>query len=88
MSVKLAANAPNSLVIRHDVDGIIWTPVEPPNNHCWKHEGTLLAFGYVQVDILAYCIIGIIERTFLIPGLETTKKIYFLFTGFSVFRNL
>lgn len=50
MSVKLAANVPNSLVIRHDVDGIIWTPEEPPNDHCLKHEGTLLAFGYVQVS--------------------------------------
>lgn len=51
MTVKLGAKIPSSIVIRHDVDACIWSPQEQIGEH-WslKHDGTLLAFGYVQVS--------------------------------------
>lgn len=38
-----------SLGLRHDADTCIWQPY-PMTDDCWpiKHEGTLLAFGYIQ----------------------------------------
>nr|CAG4651951.1 EOG090X08S2 [Triops cancriformis] len=37
------------LCLRHDVDGLMWEPVEEANFHC-QHVATLQALGYVQVS--------------------------------------
>lgn len=50
-NVKLETHESPALVLRHDVDACIWQPyAELINSNTWpfKHQGTLLAFGYVQ----------------------------------------
>lgn len=48
-SVKLIPDQPSALALRHDVDACLWQPVVDNGEWNMKHEGTLLAFGYVQV---------------------------------------
>ncbi|CAH2068104.1 unnamed protein product, partial [Iphiclides podalirius] len=48
---KLDTNEVPALALRHDVDACIWQPyAQLINSETWpiKHQGTLLAFGYVQ----------------------------------------
>ncbi|KAJ2946763.1 hypothetical protein O0L34_g12827 [Tuta absoluta] len=50
-SIKLETNEVPALALRHDVDACVWQPyAELINTQTWpvKHQGTLLAFGYVQ----------------------------------------
>ncbi|KAM3956588.1 nudC domain-containing protein 1 [Aphomia sociella] len=50
-SVKLETQETPALVLRHDVDACIWQPyAQMINSNTWpvKHQGTLMAFGYVQ----------------------------------------
>lgn len=51
MSVKLFPDQPPALGLRHDVDVLLWQPYGKADEWTVKHEGTLLAFGYVQVNI-------------------------------------
>lgn len=49
--LKLETNEVPALALRHDVDACIWQPfAQLVNSETWpiKHQGTLLAFGYVQ----------------------------------------
>ncbi|XP_023945810.2 nudC domain-containing protein 1 [Bicyclus anynana] len=50
-SIKLETHEVPALALRHDVDACIWQPyAQLVNSDTWpmKHEGTLMAFGYVQ----------------------------------------
>lgn len=49
LSPYLSPEMPPALGIRHDVDVCLWQPVLDAGNFNCRHEGTLLAFGYVQV---------------------------------------
>lgn len=49
--IKLETNEVPALALRHDVDACIWQPLaQLVNSVTWpvKHQGILLAFGYVQ----------------------------------------
>ena len=48
MPAKGAASP--SLCLRHDVDGLIWQPVDNGDDTPWKHVATFNAFGYVQAS--------------------------------------
>lgn len=50
LTVKLHDRSAPAFGIRHDVDVCLWQPYTASSSD-WplKHEGTLLAFGYVQV---------------------------------------
>lgn len=41
-----------ALVLRHDVDAYVWQPINENDHFKFVHEGTLNAFGYVQVNII------------------------------------
>ncbi|KAL4713556.1 hypothetical protein ACJJTC_006144 [Scirpophaga incertulas] len=50
-TIPLEAHEVPALALRHDVDACIWQPYSPMlESETWpvKHQGTLLAFGYVQ----------------------------------------
>ncbi|CAK1599273.1 unnamed protein product [Parnassius mnemosyne] len=50
-NIKLETHEVPALALRHDVDACIWQPyAHLINSETWpvKHQGTLLAFGYVQ----------------------------------------
>lgn len=50
-NIKLAVDEVPALALRHDVDACIWQPyAQLVNSDTWpvKHQGALLAFGYVQ----------------------------------------
>ncbi|XP_059051384.1 nudC domain-containing protein 1 [Achroia grisella] len=50
-SVQLETHETPALVLRHDVDACIWQPnAQLVNSNTWpmKHQGTLMAFGYIQ----------------------------------------
>ncbi|XP_014355563.2 nudC domain-containing protein 1 [Papilio machaon] len=50
-NIKLEIDEVPALALRHDVDACIWQPyAQLVNSDTWpvKHQGTLLAFGYVQ----------------------------------------
>ncbi|XP_053601978.1 nudC domain-containing protein 1 [Plodia interpunctella] len=50
-SIKIETQEASALALRHDVDACIWQPyAQLVNTDTWpmKHQGTLLAFGYVQ----------------------------------------
>lgn len=50
-SIKLETNEVPALALRHDVDACVWQPyAQLINTDTWpmKHDGTLMAFGYVQ----------------------------------------
>ncbi|XP_052873775.1 nudC domain-containing protein 1 [Anopheles cruzii] len=57
-SVRMRPAAPEALVLRYDVDALLWQPQAPPTTGWtvegdeWNllHEGTLQAFGYVQAS--------------------------------------
>lgn len=49
LTVNLNSDLPPALGIRHDVDVCLWQPQGCGNDFSISHEGTLLAFGYVQV---------------------------------------
>ncbi|XP_058064405.1 nudC domain-containing protein 1 [Anopheles bellator] len=57
-SVRMRPAAPEALVLRYDVDALLWQPQPPPiagwtmEGDEWNllHEGTLQAFGYVQAS--------------------------------------
>lgn len=53
LNVKLHDGEAPALGVRHDVDVCIWQPYKTSDSVEWslKHEGTLLAFGYVQVTL-------------------------------------
>ncbi|XP_050301405.1 nudC domain-containing protein 1 isoform X1 [Anthonomus grandis grandis] len=50
LSPYITSEWPPALGIRHDVDVCIWQPLLEGDNFTCKHEGTLLAFGYVQAS--------------------------------------
>lgn len=53
MDVRLSAQEPTALCLRHDVDACVWQPhdVTTPSSACWlTHEHTFHAFGYVQAS--------------------------------------
>ncbi|XP_076272197.1 nudC domain-containing protein 1 isoform X2 [Rhynchophorus ferrugineus] len=50
LSPYLATNQSPAMGIRHDVDVCLWQPSVENDDFTIKHQGTLLAFGYVQVD--------------------------------------
>lgn len=54
LTVKLYDELAPAFGLRHDVDVCLWQPYKASSSD-WplKHEGTLLAFGYVQVSILS-----------------------------------
>lgn len=50
-SIRIEPNETPILCLRHDVDACIWQPyAQVINSKLWpvKHQGTLMAFGYVQ----------------------------------------
>ncbi|XP_039765667.1 nudC domain-containing protein 1 [Pararge aegeria] len=50
-NIKLETHEVPALALRHDVDACLWQPyAQLINTETWpmKHDGTLLAFGYVQ----------------------------------------
>lgn len=50
-SIRIEMQETPTLALRHDVDACIWQPyAQLVNSETWpvKHQGTLLAFGYVQ----------------------------------------
>ncbi|XP_066156730.1 nudC domain-containing protein 1 [Euwallacea fornicatus] len=50
LSPYLNCDWPPALGIRHDVDICLWQPLFEGESFRCKHEGTLLAFGYVQAS--------------------------------------
>lgn len=50
----LTLGSPPAIGIRHDVDICLWQPQVTEDNFLIKHEGTLLALGYVQVGLQNY----------------------------------
>ncbi|XP_066250201.1 nudC domain-containing protein 1 [Euwallacea similis] len=50
LSPYLSCDWPPALGIRHDVDVCLWQPLFEGETFRCKHEGTLLAFGYVQAS--------------------------------------
>ncbi|VEN59571.1 unnamed protein product [Callosobruchus maculatus] len=50
VTCTLDPNLPAAIGIRHDVDVCIWQPNSVEGNFEITHEGTLLAFGYVQAS--------------------------------------
>lgn len=54
-NVTLRPNFPQAIVLRQDVDALVWLPqISPIDSENWnfRHEGTLDAFGYVQASKL------------------------------------
>lgn len=52
-SIRVERNETPALALRHDVDACIWQPyARVANCKIWpvKHQGTLMAFGYVQAS--------------------------------------
>lgn len=50
-NIKMETHEVPALALRHDVDACIWQPyAQLINSETWpvKHQGTLMAFGYVQ----------------------------------------
>lgn len=50
-SIRIETKEAPALALRHDVDACIWQPyAQLINSDTWpmKHQGTLMAFGYVQ----------------------------------------
>lgn len=50
-NIKIEPNEVPAIALRHDVDACIWQPyAQLINSETWpiKHQGTLMAFGYVQ----------------------------------------
>lgn len=48
-TVRLSPELPPALVLRHDVDAVLWQPIKDNDEWMIKHEGTFLALGYIQV---------------------------------------
>lgn len=53
-TLSLRAGSPLAFALRNDVDTCVWLPYVQPNAESEvilniKHEGTLNAFGYIQV---------------------------------------
>lgn len=54
-NVTIRPGFPKAIVLRQDVDGLVWLPQINPNdpeNWNFRHEGTLDAFGFVQASKL------------------------------------
>lgn len=49
LSVQRSENLPPAIALRHDVDAYVWQPIIEEENFQLLHQGTLNAFGYVQV---------------------------------------
>lgn len=55
---QVAADSPPGVCLRHDVDGVLWVPLQDvaDNQSPWQHIATFHALGYVQVPSNIYVI--------------------------------